>query len=137
MADGEGGREAFCLLLWRSTGGRVTLDKKIVQALDQEGEVESYARGYCTRPWDCYQCPLMQEEIAQHPPGETAWVCPSCLSAISKTVKERGYRLTLPGHFTEGQCQYKDCDRPAHLENGVEIPARFSRFLQLVIGPID
>lgn len=131
MPEGEGGKEAFCLLLWSSNGGQ--FDPKGRPYLERG----SYSRGNCTRPHDCFTCPLMQEELAQHPPEEVCWVCPACLSEVAKQAKEQSFEFRLPGYFTEGQCQYRRCQRPARVEEGVELPRGWSRFLQLVLGPIN
>lgn len=126
-------KEAFCLLLWVSRGGR---------------------RGSCDEPTDCYRCPLLQREISLHPAGYTNWVCPSCLQEISRKAKNQGKHIQMTGHYSEGQCQYKGCTRPSRLEyrdigiegddetgwkenDLVEVPRGYSRFLQLVIGDIN
>lgn len=127
-------KEAFCFLLRRYQGGR---------------------GGYCDEPTDCFKCPLLQQEIALHPPGQTTWVCPACLTEVSRKAKADGRRLHITGHYSEGQCQYVGCTRPARLEfrdidievndeatswtaeDLVERPKGYSRFLQLIIGDIN
>lgn len=123
----EGVKEAFCLLLWAETGGRI--DAK-GQPIFGSG---APARGVCTEPYDCYGCPLMQKELARHPEGHAFWVCPACVSYLAKDAKAREVSFHLPGHYSEGQCQYAECTRPERVEGGEQLPARFSRFLQLII----
>lgn len=123
----EGVKEAFCLLLWSANGGRVNQLGKPV--FDKSGQV----RGSCSTPYDCFGCALMQQELSRHPPGYAFWVCPACVSVIVKQAKAGGASFHLPGHFTEGQCQYEYCDRPARVEGEEQLPPRFSRFLQLII----
>jgi hypothetical protein len=90
-----------------------------------------------------------------HPAGYTHWVCPSCLSEISRKAKNQGRQIHITGHYSEGQCQYIGCTRPPRLEyrdigieagddeagwtenDLVELPKGYSRFLQLVIGDIN
>lgn len=75
----------------------------------------------------------MQREIACYPTGYAFWVCPACVTVLAKEAKAIGQPFHLPGHFTEGQCQYAGCTRPERTEGGEELPPRFSRFLQLII----
>lgn len=98
--------------------------------------------GACDEPEDCYRCPLMQQEIAQHLPGHTNWVCPSCLKDVVQVAKSRGVEIRLTGHYTEGQCQFIGCVRPPRTELGdsgelQQFPKYYSRFLQLIIGAIN
>ena len=139
MADGDNLKFSFCLLLWRYNGGQVTPDlKQLSRAFDLSGEpLVKYVRGYCTRAYDCFTCETMQEEIASHPQGEAIWVCPSCVGPAVKAAKAAGVPYHLPGHYTEGQCQYKHCDRPPYMDNGVERPAGYSPYLQILFGPIN
>lgn len=123
----EGAKEAFCLLLWAENGGKV--DRKGRPLFGASGPT----RGHCTTPYDCYGCTLMQREIARHPTGYAFWVCPACVTVLAKEAKAIGQPFHLPGHFTEGQCQYAGCTRPERTEGGEELPPRFSRFLQLII----
>jgi hypothetical protein len=123
----EGGKEAFCILLWAENGGRV--DSRGKPVYNASGPV----RGNCVTPYDCYGCPLMQKEVARHPPGYAFWVCPACVAELVKDAKTRGASFHLPGHYTEGQCQYQDCTRPARTEGDEQLPERYSRFLQLII----
>lgn len=129
-------KDAFCLLLWVAQGGPVIDGQPSFSA-------NRTASGRCDDPCDCYRCPLMQQELAQHPAGMTHWVCPACLSDVLRRAKEKGVSVNLAGHYTEGQCQYVGCTRPPRtefdeqLEVIVERPRGFSRFLQLVIGDIN
>lgn len=142
-------KEAFCLLLWRYQGGRVDdRNRKVIAS----GIGPS---GSCDEPTDCYRCPLLQQEIALHPPGQTNWVCPACLTEISRKAKNLGKRIHMTGHYSEGQCQYVGCVRPSRLEfrdagietedestgwtaaDLIERPRGYSRFLQLIIGDIN
>jgi hypothetical protein len=131
MPEGEGQGEAFCLLLWAANGGNIDGRGRPTRERDQ------YSRGNCTRPHDCYTCPLLQNELALHPPEEVFWACPQCIAEIAKEAKKQKMSLRLPGYYTEGQCQYKGCTRPARVEDGVELPPGFSRFLQVVLGPFN
>jgi hypothetical protein len=123
----EGVKEAFCLLLWAENGGKV--DTRGRPAFNASGQT----RGNCTTPYDCYGCALMQRELARHPVGYAFWVCPACVSVLAKDAKTREVSFHLPGHFTEGQCQYEGCTRPERVEGDEQLPPRFSRFLQLII----
>lgn len=124
----------FCLLLWTSKGGRIG---------PKGGPIFSskpISDGYCDNPTDCYGCPLMQEEIAKHEPGMVTWVCPGCLNDLIEKANSKGIAISFPGHFTEGQCQYSNCQRPARQENvprPQEVVPGYSRLLQLVIGKIN
>ena len=141
--DGEGGKEAFCLLLWRRNGGVVTPELKInKQAFDQEGVLQRYIRGYCTRPWDCFSCPDMQDELKQYEPGKAVWLCSDCADLAISQVRSAGLPHRLPGYFTEGQCQNTACPRPAIVtadgsimkdDQGNDLPPGWSPFLQLFI----
>jgi len=109
----------------------------------------------CSKPWDCFDCPLMQQELSNHAPNELMWVCPSCITEVIKIAKSKGIPFHVPGHYTEGQCQYEGCTRPQRTEYGdddpkflvdpllpwanedlVERPAGYSKLLQLFIGDI-
>lgn len=91
-----------------------------------------------------------------HPPGQANWVCPGCLSEVSKKAKATGKKIYMTQHYAEGQCQYVGCTRPPRLEfreahpgipedaetpwtdvDVVEKPRGYSRMLQLVIGDIN
>jgi len=141
--DGEGGKEAFCLLLWKYNGGVVTPALGILRhSFDQEGLLPKYVRGYCTRPGDCFSCPTMQEEIAKHVPGKALWVCSDCVDVLLESSRSAGLPFHLPGYYTEGQCQNPGCPRPTALDSsgrvmkddeGNDLPSGWSRFLQLFI----
>ena len=132
--DGKEEVKEFCTLLFIDHGGRVD---------DRGRPVSSTSVGYCADPGDCYSCQLMQKELAQHPPGTARWICPACIGEVIKLSKEKGIPFNVPGHFTEGQCQWKGCSRPPRTEYDegfeqlVERPAGYSRLLQLFIGEID
>lgn len=139
-------KEAFCLLLWVHQGGRVNAKGRAVKS-------GSGPSGYCDDPTDCCRCPLLQREISLHPTGHANWVCPACLTEISRKAKSQAKRIHMTGHYSEGQCQYVGCERPPRLEYGdtnveaddigwtegdlVERPRGYSRFLQLIIGDIN
>jgi hypothetical protein len=125
----EGGKEAFCLLLWFSNGGRLTPTGKV--------DTRIQTRGLCSTPYDCSGCQLMQEEIARHQSGHAMWLCPTCVNDAVREAKTKSIPYLLPGHFTEGFCQYKSCTRAAMRLGKEEIQARFSAFLQLFIGALD
>lgn len=131
-------KEAFCILLWRYQGGRI----------DSSGRKPIFSKsgpsGFCDDPTDCYRCSLLQQEISFHPPGHANWVCPSCLTEVSRKSKDTGKYIRITGHYSEGQCQYVGCTRPARTElheesetTIIELPKGYSRFLQLVIGDIN
>ncbi len=146
-----GDKEAFCLLLWSYHGGEVSPKGLPVSTPGTR------ISGYCDNPDDCYRCPLMQRELARHPPGQANWVCPACLKEVVKAGKSKGVPVHLTGHYTEGQCQFVGCTRPPRVEYAagseeavddqlsqewtkddlVEKPRGYSRFLQLVIGDIN
>lgn len=162
----EGNKEAFCLLLWRSTGGaidgkgRPTHRPQQIQLpitdddieLEEEktiqhGTANPFARGLCTRPYDCTDCVLMQDELRHYPPEEVNWVCSQCLKDISVWAKQTGAKVDFPGFYSEGACSYRGCTRPSRIEDSegfpgmsggqqVETGPGYSRFLQLVIGRI-
>lgn len=142
------GKEAFCLLLWIHQGGQVDARGRRVASQ------EVAASGYCDEPTDCYRCPLMQLEISRHPPGHANWVCPACLTEVSKKAKSQEKSIFMTQHYSEGQCQYVGCTRPPRLEyrdadpfsdgdkpwteeDLIERPRGYSRLLQLVIGDIN
>lgn len=127
----EGAKEAFCLLLFISNGGRVDDKGRPVFARGVA------ARGLCAEPVDCYQCSLMQQEIARHPPGHAFWVCPACLTQVVKKAKKDGVPHHVTGHYTEGHCQYVGCERPPRQEGNEELARGYSRFLQLFIGDVN
>ncbi len=137
MADGEKGKEAFCLIRWRATGGQVTPDYRLKGALSDEGVVAEFASGYCTTPGDCWSCPEMQAELAQHLPGTYFWLCSDCTKDMVRAAKAAHLPFLLPGHYGEGQCQRKACHRPPHTDDEGTHEPGFSRFLQLYFGPID
>lgn len=181
MAEGPGGPESFCLLLWVHNGGRVNnrgmavgpsaVDAaKVVEIDDEEIELDlelsaqaanegrrrplRHVRGLCSRPEDCAgfgqlpPCDLFMAELAKHPPNQITWVCPACLPTVYKEAKERGIKLTAPGHYNEGYCQYRNCERPPIEEvmdglpgiatgETAERPARYSRYLQVILGPVN
>jgi hypothetical protein len=62
---------------------------------------------------------------------------------VIKLAKAKGIPFNVPGHFTEGQCQWEGCTRPPRTEYDeefeqlVERPGRYSRLLQLFIGEVD
>lgn len=131
-----GRKEAFCLLLWKYQGGKISPKNIPVRV------PEIHASGACDEPNDCYRCPLMQIEIARHLPGYANWVCPDCLNSVVQIAKIRNVAIHFTGHYTEGQCQFIGCTRPERVELGDEgemqqFPSNYSRFLQLVIGEIN
>ena len=89
-------------------------------------------RGYCSRPWDCYTCPLFQEEVSYETSiGTTAlWVCPDCASDVIKEARANGKKAKLPGFYGEGYCQRPECQRPLHASDPAA--ARYSIMLQIV-----
>lgn len=128
-------KEANCILLWIHQGGSVNKGRPV---FDRNTRVS----GTCDLPVDCYRCPLMQREIALHPPGHANWVCPMCLGDAAKVTKAKGAELVMTGHYSEGQCEFVGCTRPGRVElgddgNTYEFPRGYSRLLQLVIGDIN
>lgn len=139
----EGGREAFCLLLWRANGGDVDLQNLIVRrgGHDDGLEDDPRIRGVCTRPYDCAagpnradDCQFMLHEISQHPPNDVTWVCPDCLTAVVEKANALKIPYYMPGHYSEGLCEYPDCRRPENPLTGD--PPRFSMFRQIIFGAI-
>ena len=120
------GKESFCPILWQANGGQITEDGR--PALEQ-GEL---IRGYCTKPYDCFECSLMQNALANLPSmGVTAiWVCPACAGDAIKSAKSKNLEVSLPGYFTEGYCQRVDCQRPTQSRDGDA--SRYSVLLQLL-----
>jgi hypothetical protein len=128
----------------------VDLEEEMAQqaAAAQRPYEKRYVRGMCTRPHDCIECPLMRQELSFHPPDTVNWVCPDCISALYAAKKAGGTPITTPGFFTEGICTYSKCTRPPREEDAEGLPGipsgetattppGFSRFLQLVLGPIN
>lgn len=132
------------------------LDMELSTQAANEGRIrpQRHIRGLCSRPEDCAgfgqtkPCDLFMAELARHPPDQVTWVCPACLPTVYKSAKERGIKLLAPGHYNEGYCQYRHCERPPidEMMDGlpgiptdevVERPAKYSRYLQLIIGPIN
>lgn len=130
-------KESNCLLLWTYQGGQVDEKRRMVSVPGVA------ASGYCDSPDACGQCPLMQQEIAKHPAGHATWVCPACLREVARKMRSKGIPVHMTGHYADGLCAYIGCTRPPRIEfdddmeTKVVIPARFSRFLQLVIGDIN
>lgn len=126
-------KETNCLLLWVHQGGKVDKKRRPVRIPGVR------ASGSCDAPYDCYRCKLMQQEIAQHPPGYAIWVCPACLDDAVRVALENQKTYDLPGYYSEGQCEFVDCVRPPRLEydeameNIVEKPRGYSRLLQLFV----
>lgn len=132
--EGEKSEAGFCLLLWAYNGGQVGPNGPIFSSRS------SPSIGYCAEPTDCFSCPLMQQEMAKHPPGTVNWVCPSCIPEVIKLAKEKGISIHIPGHYTEGQCQFVNCSRGARTEEvpqHQEVPVGYSRLLQLIVGDIN
>ena len=127
--------ETFCLLLWQKNGGRVTPDGEPVLERDRP------VRGYCpdkkrhprSAPWDCYECPILQESIAHMATlgYRSAWICPDCAGDATKEVRALGLKAALPGYYGEGYCQREQCQRPLHARHGEGEAARHSILLQL------
>ena len=126
-----GAKEVFCLLYWGANGGQVdSSGKPIFQPGNRVG-------GLCPEPEDCRQCSLMQRELAFHNPQHVLWVCPDCIGTVIKEAKRRGISFRVPGHYTEGSCEYVHCERPPRTEDGEELGPGYSRMLQLFIGDIN
>jgi hypothetical protein len=98
----------------------------------------------------------MLHEIAQHDSGHANWVCPACLTEVSRKAKSQGKGIHITGHYAEGQCQYIGCSRPSRIEfrepnpflpdddetqyteaDLIERPPGYSSLLQLIIGDIN
>lgn len=129
-------KKASCVLLWIHQGGKIVNGKPVrVNGVN--------ASGLCDEPTDCFTCPLMQREMAFHPPGHAIWICPDCYSSAISVAKAKGITHQLAGHYTEGQCQFVGCVRPPRIEydeemeNLVEKPRGYSRLLQLFIGDVN
>lgn len=108
----------------------------------------------CDAPTKCYKCPYLQYEISQHPPGFVNWVCPACVTEVSRKAKEQGTLIQMPGLYVAGLCDYIGCTRPSRIElrdqdsflpDSDEIPPEedfierlpgYSSLLQLIIGNI-
>ncbi len=126
--DAEGRKKAFCLLLYRAHGGVVRDDYRIDTSSNEA------IPGLCRRPSDCDTCKYMRQEISFHDPREVTWVCSDCLGKIIKWSKQYHVNITVPGHYTEGLCQYPWCTRAQNDLTGD--PPKFSMFLQVVFGAI-
>lgn len=168
MANGEGLKLAFCLLLWVEQGGQVDSmgrplspslaglspialeDEDLEEGADIDPETTTHipVRGTCTTPWDCSTCQLMQNELSRHNPDQINWICPACLDEVFKTAKHKGIKLFAPGHYSEGICTYKKCNRPSRPEEAeglpgirseriIELSPGHSRLRQLIIGPVN
>lgn len=124
----EGRKEAFCLILWGSTGGEITNDGRPVAGPNQ------FARGLCTRPYDCDTCQYMQAALTQYDPQIVTWVCPLCVQVIMAWRKQYEIEVKIPGYFSEGECQYPWCENPGMPEFG--LPPKYSVFRNLIIGAI-
>lgn len=125
--DGDGIKQAFCLLKWRASGGAFNADgRPVLPKVDPDDD--AVIVGCCTRAYDCYSCEFMQQELSYHPADRANWVCPSCISRLKSRRDGLGLHLALAGYYTEGWCQNPTCCR--------EGDERFSSFLQLVLGDI-
>lgn len=132
MSDGEGRKLAFCLLLFEGNGGTVD---ELYRIRKDPNDPDRQIRGLCSDPGDCDRCPnnLMQQEISFHDPKEVTWVCPTCLPKITQWARDNQVQVTVPGHYSEGLCEYPWCTRTEDTMFG---PARYSMFRQVVFGPI-
>ena len=122
--DAEIDHESFCQLLWAANGGQV----------NQKGipiPGRGFIRGYCRRSKDCALCPIMAQELVQHPAEAQAWLCTDCVNTVSVRAKERRMKGVLLGHYTEGYCQNPACWMISRIGE-----PRYSVLLQLVLGPI-
>jgi predicted nucleic acid-binding Zn ribbon protein len=124
--DGDGIKQAFCLLKWRASGGAFDAEGRPVLPTDLPDDEDRVIVGYCTRAYDCYSCEFMQQELAHHPADRVTWACPTCVARLKSRPNNRGLHLTLAGYYTEGQCQAPSCIRED----------RHSCFLQLVLGDV-
>ena len=124
MTDSDdGAKEAFCPLLWRANGGAINRNGNPILGRNSD------TRGYCTRPYDCYSCEVMQVELSQVPVNMQHWLCPGCISSLCEYAKEIGNKLNIPGFYSEGECQSIVCIRE-------ETETRVSILLQLVLGSL-
>lgn len=124
--DGDGIKQAFCPLKWRASGGAFDpRGRPVLPMLSQLSE-DAVIVGYCTRAYDCYTCEFMQQELSYHSPSLLHWVCPACVPKLKSRRDGLGSHLSLPGYYTEGECQNPGCTRED----------RHSGFLQLVFGDI-
>lgn len=128
MSDAEGRKLAFCLLLFQANGGTVSDDYRIDPSSDEA------IPGLCKDPTDCDTCEYMQREISLHDPQEVTWACPNCVWKILRWARQYHVRIAVPGHYSEGICEYPWCDRPENEVTGD--PPRFSVFRQVVFGAI-
>lgn len=79
----------------------------------------------------------MQNELSFYNPSHVLWVCPDCITDVVRDAKRRGIEYRIPGHYTEGQCEYSGCTRPPRTEGDEELGPGYSRLLQLFIGDVN
>ena len=150
----DGVKDAFCPILWRHSGGAVddsgtpllgacgtcngtskTPEGEDCPACDGTGhDHNTRSRGYCTRAYDCADCKDFQYELSFVPVDEKFWLCSGCLAAAFKEARARGFRLLVPGFYSEGYCQAPECVLRGSERLG--LPPRYSPFLQIVMGPL-
>ncbi len=145
--------DAFCLLLFLHNGGVVDQKgKPILQACPYcqgsgrqtveddcsqcagTGHDNRRVRGYCGQAGDCASCPELQMEIAHYHPSLIHWFCTDCVSKAVALAKLASVKLTISGYYNEGLCQGPYCPREGSEQ--LQLPARYSPLLQLLIGPL-
>ena len=134
--EGEGVKQAYCIVLFVSNGGRVTPKGEPIMGPDDRPECVDGrwypARSLCTKAYDCHECELLQHTLVHYyKPEDMAWVCTQCEDELMKSSKERGIWFVRPGYYGEGYCQYPKCWRL--LEHG---EPRYSILRTLFVGPI-
>jgi hypothetical protein len=130
IGENEGPKEAFCPLLFDAGQGALMV------ITDDDGTyVETkWVRGLCTKAKDCDECEYMQHEVANHPPDEVSWVCPTCLEVVYDWARKTGVPIGVPGFYSRGYCDYPWCSRPGG--DAIKMPAKYSFFRQVVFGRI-
>lgn len=125
---------SFCTLLWQASGGALREGKPRETYGGPEDEAGTGPLGYCESAYDCGGCGIMQNVLSRFE-GTGMWVCPECVSDLTKSSRESGTKMMITGHYHEGPCQNPSCSRQEKAEPDDQFDPRWCIVLQLVLFP--